>query len=86
MLLDLGLDSLGFLQLRGVLFGLAHQHAYLLAQAVAVRAQLVRLCNRRAAFGIQRDDLVHQGQLGILELLLDIFLDDLGILPDKTDI
>ena len=54
----------------------------LLAQA----PPLVRLCNRRAAFGIQRDDLVHQGQLGILELLLDIFLDDLGILPDKTDI
>ena len=41
--LDLGLGSLGLLQLGGVLLGLAHQHAHLLAKGVPGRAEVVRL-------------------------------------------
>ncbi len=36
--------------------------------------------------GVQGNDLVHQGELGVLELLADVFLDDIGIFPDKFDI
>ena len=38
------------------------------------------------ALVIQVDDLIHQGQLGVLELLADVLLDDLRILPDKLNV
>ena len=86
LLLDLLLHSLGFLELAGVLLGLAHQHTDLFGQGVAVAAQLVGLGNSGAALGIQVNDLVHQGQLGVLELLLDVFTNSVGIFPDKTNV
>ena len=86
LLLHLGLDGLGLGQLAGVLLGLAHQHADLLAEGIAVGAQLVCLRNGGPALGVQVNDLVHQGQLGILELFLDIFLDGFGIFPNKSNV
>ena len=80
---DLLFDGLGLCQLGGVLLGLAHQHAHLLGQPVPVGAELVRLGNGGAALAVQLDDLVHQRQLFILELLLDVFLYRLRVFPDK---
>ena len=70
-------------RLGGILLGLAHQHAHLLGQAVAVRAELVRLGDGSPALAVQLNDLVHQGELFILELLLDVFLYCFGVFPDK---
>ena len=84
--LDLGLDLLGLSQLAGVLLGLAHQHTHLLGELVALAAQVVGLHDGGAALGVQVDDLVHHGELVILELLFDVFLYDLGIFPDKTNV
>ena len=84
--LDLGLDFFGLSQLGGVLLGLAHQHANLLGELVALGAEVIGLHDGGAALGIQLDDLVHHGQLLVLELLADVFLYDLGILPDKTNV
>ena len=86
LLLHLGLDGLGLRQLAGVLLGLAHQHADLLGEGVAVGAQLVGLGNGGAALGVQFDDLVHQGQLAVLELFLDVFLNGFGIFPNESDV
>ena len=63
LLLDLGLHGLGLFQLAGVLFGLAHQHADLLAQLIPVGAELICLRNGSPAPGIQLQDLIHQGSL-----------------------
>ena len=84
--LHLGLGGLGLGQLAGVLFGLAHQHAHLLGQGVALGPQVVGLVHRGAVLLVQRQHLVHQGQLGVLKLLLDVLLDGFGILPDKFHI
>ena len=86
LLLDLGLDGLGLLQLGGILLGLAHQHADLLAQLIPVGAELVCLRNSRPAFGVQIQHFVHQGQLGVLEFLLDVLSYRIGVLPDEFDI
>ena len=86
LFLHLLLDSLGLRQLGGVLFGLAHQHADLLAECVSVGAELIRLRNGGPALGVQVQDFVYQGKLGILKLLFDIFTDGIRILPDKFDI
>ena len=83
---DLLLHSLGLRQLAGVLLGLTHQHTHLLAQAVAVGAELVRLLNVGAALFVQRNDLVHHRQLLVLEFFLDVFLHQLRIFPDKLDV
>ena len=86
LLLHLGLDGLCLLKLAGILLGLAHQHADLLGDGIAVGAQLIRLGDGGTALGVQFDDLIHQGQLGVLEFLLDVFFDSVGIFPDKLDI
>ena len=83
---DLLFDLLGLGGLGRVLLGLAHQRADLLGQLVAVGAQAVALADDGAVLGVQRDDLVHQRQLGVLEFLFDVLLDLVGMLPDKTDI
>ena len=83
---DLLLHSLGLSQLAGVLLGLTHQHADLLAQAVAVGTELVRLLNVGPALAVQLDDLIHQRQLLVLKLLLDVFLHNVGIFPDKLNV
>ena len=83
---DLLLDFLGLGCLAGVLLGLAHQSTDLLGQLVAVGAQVAGLADGSAVLGIQLDDLVDQGQLGILELFADVFLDCLRIFTDKTNV
>ena len=80
------LHGLGFGQLGGVLLGLAHQHADLLGQGIAGGAELVGLHDGGTALGVQLNDLIHQGQLFVLELLFDVLLDDVGIFPDKFDV
>ena len=83
---DLGLDGLGLLELGGVLLGLAHQNAHLLGQGVAGGTEVAGLGNGGAVFAVQSDDLVHQGQLLVLELLLDVFFHHIGVFADKFNI
>ena len=83
---DLLFDFLGLSCLAGVLFSLAHQGADLLGQFVAVGAQVAGLADGGAILGIQLDDLVDQGQLGILELFADVFFDCLRVFTDKTNV
>ena len=82
---DLGLNG-GLLRLVGALLQLAEQGAVGLGQLVALGLQCFAVSDGLAALGVQGDGLVHQGQLGVLELLADVFLDDIGIFPDKFDI
>ena len=65
--LDLLLRGLGL-----VLLALAHQHADLLADLVALGTQIVRPLDGLAVLFVQVDHFVHQGQLGVLELLFDV--------------
>ena len=82
---DLGLDG-GLLRLVGALFQLAEQGTVGLGQLVALGLQGLTVVDGLAALGIQGNGLVHQGQLGVLELLADIFLDNVGVFPNKFDI
>ena len=82
----LGLGGLGLLQLGGVLFGLAHQHAHLLGQGVALGAQGLGLVDGLAVAGVQLQHLVHQGQLGLLELLFDVLAHGVGVLTQESNV
>lgn len=83
---DLLLDFLGLGGLAGVLLGLAHQCADLLGQLVAVCAQVAGLADGGAVLGVELDDLIDEGQLGVLELFLDVFLDSVRVFTDKTNV
>ena len=83
---DLLLYGLGLCQLAGIFLGLSHQHTNLLAEPVAVSAELVGLLNVSPALSVQRNDLVYQRQLFILKFLLDVFLYGIRVLPDKLHI
>ena len=82
---DLRLDS-GLLRLVRALLQLAEQGAVGLGQLVALGLQRLALVDGGAALRVQRDDLVHQRQLGVLEFFADVLLHDLRVLPDKLDI
>ena len=69
-----------------VLLALAHQLANLLADGVALLAQLVAPALRGAELGVQLQNLVHQGQLLVLEFLLDVLLYQLRVGADKLDV
>ena len=84
--LDLGLQSLGFGELGGVLLGLSHQDAYLFGFGVTGGAEILGLLNGLAVLGVQLQHLIHQGEFLILKFLFDIFLHGLGIFPDKANI
>ena len=84
--LHLGLGGLRLLQLGGVLLGLAHEHPHLLGQLVALGAQVIGLRHGVPVAAVQLNDLIHQGELFLLELLLDVFLDDFRVVPDKFDV
>ena len=84
--LYLGLGFLRLCQLGGVFFCLAHQHTHLLGEGVAGRPQVVGLAHGRAVFPVQGNDLVHQGKLGALELLLDVFLDHFRVFSNKANV
>ncbi len=83
---DGGLDLFGLLELARVLLRLAHQHTDLLGERVAAGAQLARLGDGGAVPGVQLDDLIDEGELFVLELLFDVFLDQLGIVPQEFHI
>ena len=87
-LLQLSGDGLHlFFHLLGLfLLALAHQLANLLADGVALLAQLVAPALRGPELGVQFNDLVHQRQLFILEFLFDVFLDQLRIGADQLDV
>ncbi len=64
--------------LLGSFFGLSHQHTDLLAQRVAL-AQLARLGDGGALLLVQLQYLVHEGELDVLKLFLDVFPHKLGV-------
>ena len=72
--------------LRLVALSLTHQRSDLLADLIAVCAQLARAGVSAALFGIERNKLVDEGQLRVLEFLLYIFLNKLGIVAYKFDV
>ena len=81
---DLGLDG-GFFLFRG-LFQLSEEGAVGLAQRVFPGAKIAGLGDGGAVFGVQLQHLVHHGQLGVLELLFDVFFHQLRIFPDKSNV
>ena len=83
--IDLSLQF-SLLCLIGALLQLAEQGAVGLAQLVAGSLEGFHFLQRCAVLGILFDDLIHQRQLCVLELLLDVFLDGVRILTDKFDI
>ena len=82
----LRLDGLGLLQLGRVLFRLTHEHAHLFAEGVSLGPELAGLGNGSSVFSVQRQDLVYQGELLILEFLLDVFFYNIGVFADKLNI
>ena len=82
----LGLGLLGLRQLTGVFLGLTHQHTHPLGQLVPLGTQVVGLVHGGPLLSVQGNDLVHQGELGVLEFLADVFLNGFRIVPDKFDI
>ena len=82
----LGFDGLRLLELAGVLLSLAHEHTHLLAEGVALGAELTGTGNGVPVLLVQGQDLVNQGQLCLLELVFDVLLDDVRIVPDEFDI
>ena len=83
---DLLLDFLGLGSLAGVLLGLTHQGTDLLGQLIAVCAQVAGLADGGAILGVKLDDLVYEGQFGVLKLLLDVFLDGFRVFTDKANV
>ena len=82
---DLCLDS-RLLSLIGTLLQLAVQGAVGLAELIAGSLQVLHLFQALPVSGILLNDLVHQGQLMLLELFADVFLHRIRVLPDKLDI
>ena len=81
--LDLCLCFFRFLKLAWVLLCLSHKNAHLLGQRVSRSTQVVCLGEGCAVFHIKLQNLVNEGQLCILELLLYVILDCLGIFSYK---
>ena len=82
---DLSLQ-LSLLCLIGALLQLAEQGTVGLAQLVAGSLEGFHFLQACAVLGILLDDLVHQRELCILKLLLDVFLDSVRVFTDKFDI
>ena len=61
-------------------------HTDLLAQRVALGAQLARLGDGGALLLVQLQYLVHEGELGVLKLFLDVFPHKLGVFTNKSNI
>ena len=83
---DLRLDGFRLLLLAGILLGLSHQHTDLLGQLVPVGAQGFGFLLGLQALLIQVDHLVHQRELFVLELVLDVLLDHIGVIAYKFDV
>ena len=80
------LDGFRLLLLAGILLGLSHQHTDLLGQLVPVGAQGFGFLLGLQALLIQVDHLVHQRELFVLELVLDVLLDHIGVIAYKFDV
>ncbi len=77
---------LGLGGFRLLFFALGHQTANLLGDNVALIAQLVAPGLGGTEFFVQLDDLIHQGELVLLELLADVLLYNLRIVSYKFHI
>ena len=82
---DLSLQ-LGLLGLVVALLQLAEQRTVGLAQLVAGSLQGLDFLQALAVLGVLLDDFVNEGELCILKLLLDVFLDRIRIVADKFDV
>ena len=78
--------QLSLLCLVGALLQLTEQGAVGLAQLVAGSLQALNFLQALAVLCVLLDDFIHQRELGILELLLDVFLDSIRVVTDKFDI
>ena len=78
--------QLGLSGLVGAFFELAVERPVGLRELIARGLQAFDLLLRGALFRVERNDLVYQRQLFILKLFADIFLDGVGIFPDKSDV
>ena len=82
---DLSLQ-LSLLGLVAALLQLAEQRAVGLAQLVAGSLQGLDFLQALAVLGVLLDDFVNEGELCILKLLLDVFLDRIRVVADKFDV
>ena len=82
---DLSLQ-LSLLGLVVALLQLAEQRTVGLAQLVAGSLQGLDFLQALAVLGVLLDDFVNEGELCILKLLLDVFLDRIRVVADKFDV
>ena len=82
---DLSLQ-LSLLGLVVALLQLAEQRAVGLAQLVTGSLQGLDFLQALAVLGVLLDDFVNEGELCILKLLLDVFLDRIRVVADKFDV
>ena len=72
--------------LRLVPLALAHEHADPLADHVPLVAEVVAAGHRLPILLIEGDHLVHQGELLVLKLLLDVLPDQVGVRAQQLDV
>ena len=77
--LDLRLDLFGFFQFARILLRLTHQHADLLGQRISRSTKVIALGESGTVLHIELQNLVNEGELCVLKLLPDVFLNFLGI-------
>ena len=83
---DLRLDCLGLLKFGWVLFRLAHEHADLFRQGVALCAQVRRLVDGGAVGLVKLDHFVDERELGVLKLFADVFPNQIGVFADQSNV
>ena len=83
---DLRLDGLGLLKFGWVLFRLAHEHADLFRQGVALCAQVRRLVDCGAVGLVKLDHFVDERELGVLKLFADVFPNQIGVFADQSNV
>ena len=83
---DLRLDGLGLFELGRVLFRLAHEHADLFRQAVALCAQVRRLVDGGAVGFVELDHFIDERELGVLKLFADVFPHEVGVFANQSNV
>ena len=83
---DLLFDFLRLLFFGRVFLGLSHELSDFLTQTVTVGTELIGLRDDSTAFGVERENLIHEGEFGVLKLFPDILPHGVGVLPDKTNV
>ena len=79
--IDLRLDLLRLLRL---LF--AHEHADLLGERIAAGAKVIPFLREGAAARVERERLVDEGELFLLEFLSDVLAHQIGLGADEIDV